>query len=160
MKERYGVLIVLLALLPAACGGDETPEPGPASDVFFFDSGGAHHIEGFGAWQVTASRAGRFRATHDVRGDETVYDEVVLEIPVRAILWATIDRAQLEDLVVPERPGVPDETKLTFRLERGTGETVEVEIWQNDARRRLSLQPLLQELEIRIEETYGVKPVF
>ena len=42
----------------------------------------------------------------------------------------------------------------------GDGETFEVAVWANDARERLTLVPLLQELKIRIEATYGVKPVF
>ena len=157
---RSRVWIVLLAVLLSACGPDEKAGPGPAPDAFFFDSGGEHHIQGHGAWMVTASRDGRFQATHAVQGKETAYAEVELAPPARAILWATIDTAKLDTLVAPGRSGVPDEAVLTMRLRRGTGETIEVGIWQNDARRRLTLQPLLQELKIRIEETYGVKPVF
>jgi len=156
---KTALALLLAAALLGACG-DEAAPPGPPPDVFVFDSGGAHHIQGHGAWRVTASRDGRFQAVHDVRGDETVYDEVVLEPPARAILWAAIDSAGIDTLTASARAGVPDEAELTFRLERSTGETIEVQIWQNDARERLTLQPLLQELKIRIAETYGVRPVF
>lgn len=155
---RYVILVSFLFL--AGCGGEEVAEISPPPDRFLFDSGGAHHLEGYGAWRVTASRDGPFRAVHDVRGEETVYDEVVLEPPARAIFWSAVDRAGLDALRAVDRPGVPDETRLTFRLEKGAGETFETTIWQNDVRGRTNLEVLLQELKIRIEETYGVRPVF
>lgn len=149
---------LVIALLLVGCGGDV--DPGAPPDVFRFDSGGAHHLQGHGAWRVTASRDGRFAAVHDVRGAETVYDEVVLEPAVRAVLWSFIDKAGLETLSSSGRAGVPDESKLTFRLEKASGDTVEAEIWQNDVRENLPLQLLVQELKMRIAETYGVRPVF
>jgi len=154
------LLLVLLLGLVAACGGDDATDVAADPDVFHFDSGGAHHIQGFGAWRVTASRDGSFQATHVVRGKESVYKEVVLDPTTRAILWATIDAAKLDDVVASERAGVPDESQLTLRLERSGKPPLELTLWANDARAQLGLQPLLQELRIRIFETYGVKPVF
>ena len=160
MKMKHLAAIVLLSTLLCACGEGEAQGPSLPPDVFYFDAGGLSSIHEFGTWRVTASRDGRFHATHAERGRETAYDEVVLEPPVRAILWAAIDTAAIDTLRVAKRPGVPDEATLTFRLEKGTGETFEAAVWANDARERLTLVPLLQELKIRIEEISGVKPVF
>lgn len=153
------IVALALAAALAGCGADPGAS-GTPPDLFRFDSGGAHHIQGYGAWRITASRDGRFAAVHDVRGAETTYDEVVLEPPVRAVLWAAIDAADLDALPSSSRPGVPDESRSTFRLEKGSGETVDVELWQNDVREHAALTALLQELKLRVAETYGVEPVF
>lgn len=160
MKMNHLAAIVLLSTLLCACGEDEAQGPSLPPDVFYFDSGGAHHFEGFGAWRIMASRGGRFQASHEELGKDTNYDEVQLAPPERATLWAAIDAANLDTLTIPKRPGVPDEVQLVFRLEMSTGESFEVGIWRNDLREQLALQPLLQELRVRIEETYGAKPVF
>lgn len=158
---RTLLLLATVGLAAAACGGDApSPAPAAASDTFAFDSGGAYHIQGFGAWQVRATRAGHFEVTHQVGDEVSPYPATPLADADRSALWAAVDGAGLEALVVVDRPGVPDESIYTFTLRRAEETLAQHEVWQNDLAKHPSLTPLLQVLKDLIEKQHGVKPAF
>lgn len=156
---RTTMLLLSALLLLGACG--EPTRPKPAVDATFaFDSGGAHHIEGYGAWQVTARRTGELAVAHQVRDDVRSYPPVSLPAAEQAAFWKLVDEAGLATLDVADRPGVPDESIYTFRLEVEGREPVAVKVWQNDLAKHPALVRLRDELRALIERHHGEKPVF
>lgn len=89
--------------------------------IFTFDSGGASHPEGFGAWRVHVDGY-RVEFAHTVREDVTNYPPAILTEEELASLWRLIDLADRaadtpgQDTVTKPTPG---ESVMTFTLTRG-----------------------------------------
>lgn len=158
---RTSLALAVLALALAACG-DQAPAPAtdPRPDTFVFDSGGAYHIQGFGAWVATTTRAGTFEVTHQTGDELNAYAPKPLAEADRDALWTAIDAAGLEHLDVADRPGVPDEVIYTFTLKRANQTLARHAIWKNDLPSHPALAPLIDLVRVLIEKQHGVKPVF
>ena len=159
MTRALTLAVVIAVLTAAGCGPDDATAPA-APRTFRFDSGGAHHIQGFGAWRVVAEEDGRFAVSHQVRDEGKDYPEVVLAEDGARALWTAIDAADLATLSSSDRPGVPDESQLTFVLEREGETLLTLTLWANDVRGQLGLDPILAQLRRLIESHHGVKPMF
>jgi hypothetical protein len=131
----------------------------PASDVFRFDSGGAHHFEGYGAWRVTVDREGNLAVAHQVADKLREFPAVRLAPEEAAALWKTIDAAGLVESSIPGRPGVPDEVVVTFGLAKAGAEPVAVKLWAADIAQRPPLAVLGAAMEALIAKHTGEKPV-
>ena len=136
--------------------GDGNEEP---VNTFFFDSGGAHHIEGYGAWRVTLDREGRLAIEHQVQNDVQKIEPVTLDAETSGALWELIASAKIRQLGPSERPGVPGEVKYTFRLANEKGGFV-VQTWADDLRDQEATLALLARLNQLIEERTEEKPTF
>ncbi|MCU0727833.1 MAG: hypothetical protein MUE73_18905, partial [Planctomycetes bacterium] len=132
---------------------------GPPADVFRFDSGGAHHFEGYGAWRVTVDREGNLAIVHQVADERREFPAVRLAAAEAEALWKTIDAAGLVESSVPGRPGVPDEVVVTFALEKVGAEKVSVKLWAADIALRPPLAILGAAMEALIAKHTGEKPV-
>ncbi len=160
MRQSLLLLFVASCVLLAACGGPEESESAAPKRRFVFDSGGAHHLQGYGAWLVTLQEGGRFDAVHQIRDEKTPYAPAGLPAEQNTALWALIDAADLAKIAIAERPGVPDESLLGFRLAVEGAEPVEVEVWQNDLEKYPALMAIRDALRPVVEENTGVKPMF
>ena len=89
--------------------------------MFVFDSGGASHPEGFGAWRVHVN-GHRAEFAHTVRDDLTTYPAAILTEEEFASLWRLIDRA---DQAEPTSRGAvgakpaPGQPLMTVSFTRG-----------------------------------------
>ena len=153
------VASILGVLAVAGCGGEPTLTAVPQA-TFHFDSGGAWHLQGYGAWQVEVTRAGRFTVQHTVRDVVKDYGSLDLAPGQARTLWAAIDAADLPAVRVTKRSGVPDEAQLVFALSEGEALRTALSIWQNDVAEHALLRTVLDRLRALIETHHGVKPVF
>ena len=155
---RITSTLLLALVLLAACGDPGGPPAQPK--VFTFDSGGAGHIEGHGAWQVEATQGGAFAVKHVVGKKLRGWEKEPLAEADEAALWKAIDGVDLASLRVEDRPGVPDEVKLTFGLAQKGQMAVSIEIWQNDLTKHEALGPLLTVLRELVKAQTGEDPAF
>ena len=149
---RVRTLAVVVAVLAARAAAPTTRPPRTRRGRSA-STGGAHHIQGFGAWQVVVEEDGRFGVAHRVRDEVKDYPERVLSASETEELWTAIDAADLPALSSSDRPGVPDEVQHTFALEREGGPPIEVTLWANDVRGQPRLEPILIQLRGLIETT-------
>ncbi|MDJ0523286.1 MAG: hypothetical protein QNJ90_14545 [Planctomycetota bacterium] len=157
---RMPALMLVLLLAAPGCGGDaDAPPATPAFERFAFDSGGAHHIQGHGAWRVELLRGGKLVVAHDVRGKIKTYGPFDLTQREQDALWKVVAAADIENLRPDNRPGVPDESTYAFMVTTAKGETRAV-VWQNDLPKHAALGPLLTSLRALIEARCGKPPVF
>jgi len=161
MKKNVRTLLFMIAmpavLLLAACPGEGTGGEDEAMKAFTFDSGGAYHIEGLGAWRAVLTEGGVLSLSHDTRGDITDYGEFTLTIDEAARLWDAVAAMDVPGMSPEDRPGVPDEVRYTFILEDGDIVN-EVLIWVNDARDMPGMDEFLTLLSDLIEKYTGEKP--
>lgn len=132
---------------------------GRAPGNFEFDSGGAHHPAGYGAWRVVVNTAGTFSVTHDVAG--TVYDcgSFTLSRAENDELWRLVADANIARLpAASRRPGNPDEPLYRFTLAEGEN-VLRVEAWRDDVARDKKVQALLEYLTELIKKYAGTRPV-
>jgi len=142
------VLLVVLAALGVSCASPARP---PDDAVFEFSSGGAYHVEGYGAWQTSLDAGGTFTAVHDVRGEVEEFGPYELTKAQNDELWALIRAAGLQDLSSSERLGLPDEVQYTISLTE-KGQVHEVALWVGDAREHEALMTLIEHIAALIEE--------
>jgi hypothetical protein len=102
------------------------------ADTFRFNSGGAYHIEGYGAWMLTFGRNGRFLAENNTRGKITKCPEMRLSSNDNLKIWELIDSIHPERIVSSKRNGVPDEVEMLFQFIKGN-EMGEYKVWVGDA---------------------------
>ena len=154
-----GLLLLPLALVCASCCKTQVPAHGlPGEQVFTFNSGGAGHIQGHGAWNVELSASGMMWLRHDVRDDSTDHGAHRLPPAESSALWKLIEAIDVTALETSTRPGVPDEVQYTFQL-RGGDADHSAEIWANDADDSPAIEALINKLRILIERYAGTKPV-
>ncbi|MFQ5399464.1 MAG: hypothetical protein ACE5E7_07685 [Anaerolineae bacterium] len=142
------VLFVILAALGASCAAPARPSD---DAVFEFSSGGAYHVEGYGAWQTSLDAGGTFTAVHDVRGEVEEFGPYELTEAQNDELWALIHATGLQDLSSSERLGLPDEVQYTFSLIE-KGQVHEAALWAGDAREHEALMTLIEYIAALIEE--------
>ena len=155
---RIPVPLFACLVLLAACGDPGGPAVQPK--VFTFDSGGAGHIEGHGAWRITATQGAAFATEHVVGKKLRGWEKKPLAEADEAALWKAIAAVDLAGMYVEDRPGVPDEVMYTFGLAQKGQMAVKVEIWQNDLAKHAGLAPLLAVLRKLVKAQTGEDPVF
>jgi hypothetical protein len=104
MRNLCLVLAALIGL--AGCETMKSMNPqdwmdlsfGADVEQFTFDSGGASHLEGYGAWKVSFDRNGAVRLAHTLNGQTTNYDPYALTPDQANNLWAVIDRLPFRKL--------------------------------------------------------------
>jgi serine protease inhibitor len=127
--------------------------------VFEFANGGAHHHEGFGEWRVRLTSGGSFAVSHDVRGKVTEYGPYSLSDKDNTRLWKLVANADIANLKLPVRRGVPGETQYTFAL-TADGKTRVAKVWSNDVwKEEPPLMALRGALKDLIGEHTRQKPV-
>ena len=155
--------IILLSLtvvvIVSGCANQTAQTPTPAASInhqtFQFSSGGAHHPEGFGEWQVQLNAAETFSVTHNVAGQITAYGPFTLTPAENQKLWQRIDAAQITRLSQElQRVGVPDEVAYTFSLA-----DYSAVIWINDARKDTALMALVDYIKTLIKTYTGENAV-
>ncbi|MBD3400798.1 MAG: hypothetical protein GF399_10780 [Candidatus Coatesbacteria bacterium] len=154
MKTIMLISGTLLCVAPAAA------DLGPAQPAaFWFDSGGAHHPGGHGAWSLRLYETGDLELTHTVGEEITDWDDLRLDKETNTMLWERLYELNLDELEFAERPGVPDEVmlKIAFFPPYGGGDTVE--LWSGDVAEVPRLVELLELLEELIEEQTGRRAV-
>ena len=126
-----GILAVggTCALLLAGCAPAQV---NASSAVLEFDTGGAYHPEGAGAWLVRVTGTGEMSVRHKVRDAVRDYGTFRLSAGETQALWRTIDDADLGKLRSSTRSGVPDEVHWSLRLVT-EGRTCEASVWEYDA---------------------------
>jgi hypothetical protein len=161
MKKNFRTLLFMIAmpavLLLAACPGEDTGGEDEAMKAFTFDSGGAYHIQGLGAWRAVLTGDGVLSISHDTRGDVVDYGAFTLTDDEADGLWDAVEGLNVPKMKAKKRPGVPDEVQYTFILEEGKNAT-EVLIWINDARDLPGMDEFLTILSELIEKYTGEKP--
>jgi len=141
-KKILCIIATLAAAFLVACPGAGTDGGDELIRTFTFDSGGAYHIQGLGAWRVVLTGDGILSISHDTRGDIVDYGDFTLTNDEASRLWAAVDGINVPEMKAIKRDGVPDEVQYTFILEVGN-KSSEVHIWINDARDSLKSTPAL-----------------
>ena len=125
--------------------------------IFEFDSGGANHPEGYGAWKVRVD-GGHAEFEHRVRGHVARYRPVTLPETEREKLWKLVNGAGLDKRPDSKQNGPPDEPRMTFIIKRGADTrtvTIQLDSRQSDD----PVLRLLQNVSELIEKYTGQRPV-
>lgn len=130
-------------------------EPVPS---FIFSSGGAHHPDGYGAWDFTLYSDGGIELNHTRADEATTWVDLSLTPNRYAELWELIRVVDPASIKPSGRPGIPDEVRLSF-IVFDEGSRCELELWNGEAREFPELVELLEALAEIIEAQTGEKAV-
>lgn len=153
MLRLANLIIAAVCLLSLSASAESEPAPS-----FIFSSGGAHHPDGYGAWRFVLHADGDIELTHTRSEEATNWLDLSLTTDRYAELWELIQAADPGGINPPERPGIPDEVRLSFTvIDEDSRE--ELELWNGDAREIAELLELIEALAEIIEEQTGEKAV-
>ena len=141
MNKFKNILCLFLGVFMIASGcsaNNQKAIQNPQDKIFYFSSGGAYHLSGYGEWLITCTPEGNFSVKHNVQGKITDYKSHQLKQEEIQKLWNLINNAKVNKIVELKRPGVPDEVAYTFKFldpdqKTSPDLTPSYVIWVNDA---------------------------
>ncbi|MBN1881471.1 MAG: hypothetical protein JW885_04795 [Deltaproteobacteria bacterium] len=158
IRKLLFMITMPAVLFLLACPGERAGGGEDAAKALIFDSGGAYHIQGLGAWRALLTGDGVLSISHETAGDVVDYGDFTLTNDEAARLWDAVTALDIPSMSPEDRPGVPDEVRYTFILEDGEN-THDVSVWINDARDMPGMDEFLTLLSDLIETYTGEKPV-
>ncbi|MHA2364853.1 MAG: hypothetical protein ACXAC7_12935 [Candidatus Hodarchaeales archaeon] len=125
---------------------------------FSFSSGGAHHISGFGEWQVKIEESS-ITITLNLHGEIKNYGIFELESNDLNIIKEYLDKCEFNSLKSLTRPGVPDEVIMSFKLKEDKNQ-FKINKWAKEVQKNQNLAELTEFLKTLIIRFTKKTPVF
>jgi hypothetical protein len=160
------VLCAMLSLLTPMSGWStaahdrvkmDAGETSSGERVFHFSSGGEHHPEGIGTWEVVLSESGSLNIAHTVHGKTRRYGSFFLSEDENRTLWQRIEAVNFAHLRSSTRPGLPDEVQYIFYLDDARPHVLQ--IWTGDMAEKHELNELVQAIASLVKRYVGQNPI-